>query len=177
MSDKNYALERRVQEQRTIHPNAPAQSVDERIEAAFEAAFDNPKPTPLIDRVLHEIAARGLAVVDAKPASASRVEAIARDLAENANFADNMVPGYVWPEHDNDDGYRGHNSYVRIIPADVVAKRREDAACIIRNDPLTAVSAQMRQALQLVDMHNLPLPFKQRRWNEAKAAYDKLVGE
>ena len=39
--------------------------------------------------------------------------------------------GHHWPEHENDDGYRGNRSYVTLHPSDILAKCRENAARVL----------------------------------------------
>lgn len=57
-------------------------------------------------------------------------EALAEFLNSECEFADGLV-GTSWPQHSQDDGYRGDSGYVRLTPPDVVARRREDAKAIL----------------------------------------------
>ena len=66
----------------------------------------------------------------ARPGGEDAVEALAEHLATEHDYADNMRPGYQWPLHANDDGYRG-GGYVRLIPTDVREHRRDDAKRIL----------------------------------------------
>ena len=121
--------------------DAPAQSVDERLSAIFAKI---PWHIP-VDDFKNSLAARGLAVVDARPASASRVEAIAEALAENIDVIF--------------DDWRDN---------------KQAAISVIAADPLTAVAQQMREALQMSVGFDRYAQSSVDAAHLAIAAYDKL---
>lgn len=59
------------------------------------------------------------------------VEALAEFLCSEFDFDLDPITGASWPEHENDDGYRGGRSFVRLQPSDVQARARENAARIL----------------------------------------------
>ncbi|NTG85814.1 hypothetical protein G6L15_06580 [Agrobacterium rhizogenes] len=59
------------------------------------------------------------------------VESLAAYLCDEWDFELNPCVGYSWPEHSNDDGYRGDGYYVKLQPSDVQARARENASRII----------------------------------------------
>lgn len=59
------------------------------------------------------------------------VEALAEFICAEFDFDLNPVVGAQWPEHANDDGYRGDRAYVRLQPSDVQARARENATRIL----------------------------------------------
>ncbi|TCN30300.1 hypothetical protein [Sinorhizobium americanum] len=63
---------------------------------------------------------------------AEKVEELAAFLCSDFDEEFNPCHGYHWPEHENDDGYRGAGGYVRLQPSDVQARARESATRILR---------------------------------------------
>lgn len=59
------------------------------------------------------------------------VEELAQFLHDEIEFPDKCV-GYVWPLHDNDDGYRGEGAWAKLQPKDVVEHFRDAAKQIVR---------------------------------------------
>ncbi len=60
-----------------------------------------------------------------------RIERLAEYLCSEFDFSLNPCVGYSWPEHENDDGYRGDGSFVKLQPSDVQAYARENAKRIL----------------------------------------------
>lgn len=59
------------------------------------------------------------------------MEALAEFLCSEFDFDLDPVVGASWPEHKDDDGYRGAKHYVRLQPSDVQARARENASRIL----------------------------------------------
>lgn len=58
-------------------------------------------------------------------------EALAEFICSEFDFDLDPVVGAQWPQHAGDDGYRGDRAYVRLQPADVLARARENADRIL----------------------------------------------
>jgi hypothetical protein len=67
----------------------------------------------------------------AAPLDLATTEKLAEYLCSEFDFELNPCIGYSWPEHQNDDGYRGDGYYVKLQPSDVQARARENASRII----------------------------------------------
>lgn len=59
------------------------------------------------------------------------VEELAAYLCDQFDEDFNPCHGYHWPEHKDDDGYRGSGGYVKLQPSDVQARAREGAQRIL----------------------------------------------
>ncbi|MHC2353787.1 hypothetical protein ACVMB3_003296 [Sinorhizobium meliloti] len=75
------------------------------------------------------------------------VEELAAHLCDQFDEDFNPCHGYHWPEHKDDDGYRGSGGYVKLQPSDVQARAREGAERILRFLRLSP-SPQSREAGQ-----------------------------
>lgn len=77
-----------------------------------------------------------------------RIERLAEFLCSEFDFSLNPCVGYSWPEHKDDDGYRGDGSFVKLQPSDVQAYARENATRILafleREAALSAVAPPIR---------------------------------
>lgn len=71
-----------------------------------------------------------------------RVELICSILLEYDQAEGLRSEQWVWPEHKDDDGYRGDGGYVHIAPTDIQIRYRERANAIIKRAHLTAISTQ-----------------------------------
>ncbi|MGR9130820.1 hypothetical protein [Rhizobium leguminosarum] len=61
----------------------------------------------------------------------TRVEQLAEYLCSEFDFSLDPCVGYSWPEHPNDEGYRGDGNWVKLQPSDVQAFARENAERIL----------------------------------------------
>ncbi len=89
-----------------------------------------------------------------------RIERLAEFLCSEFDFSLNPCVGYSWPEHKDDDGYRGDGSFVKLQPSDVQAYARENAKRILafleREAALSAaepVACQPRYKQEVIDHH------------------------
>lgn len=111
-----------------------------------EYPFEGEIPNDARGRKWVEMRDRILSALDpsAPEARQEAVEELAAFLCSEFDFDLDPVVGASWPEHKNDDGYRG-KGYVRLQPSDVQARARENASRI-----LAFVSQLTRPAEQAV---------------------------
>ncbi len=74
----------------------------------------------------------------AAPVIDAGVEDIARKLFDHdiqTGFQGEALWDWTWPEHKNDDGYRGDGGYVKIAPRDIQERYRDRAKIVCTNPP------------------------------------------
>ncbi|MDJ1632302.1 hypothetical protein [Rhizobium rhizogenes] len=92
----------------------------------------------------------------AAPLDLATTEKLAEYLCSEFDFELNPCVGYSWPEHSNDDGYRGDGQYVKLQLSDVQARARENASRIIAFLSRSALSTS--QSAYCTDCENETFP-------------------